>query len=104
MKMDGNYHIVLMPEASEADFAGHVAKEFSTVGFSTRITRAIDHRLLKVADDSFNPHYVLQVSVDLVTEVPYGFAGHVPYISGLVEPYGVVTDLDIFTVVESTPS
>ncbi|MCA9911511.1 MAG: hypothetical protein KC519_22810, partial [Anaerolineae bacterium] len=89
MKMDGNYHIVLKPGANEADFVGHVDKEFSTIGFATRITRAITNRLLKVTDKSFSPHYVLQVSVDLVTEVPYGFAEHVPHISGLVEPFGV---------------
>ncbi len=104
MKMDGNYHIVLKSGVSETDFVAHVHRQFSTMSFATRITRAIDSRLLRSEMSGFSPHYTLQVSVDLVTDTPYRFDERVPEIIGLVEAFGVVTGVDIYTVIESSPT
>jgi hypothetical protein len=100
MRMEGNYHIVLREGVSEADFIEHVKKEFSDSRFSTRVTSAIDNRLLKVEGGAVPPHYVFQLSVELVTDVPYDFAEHVAYFSEFFEAYGVVTAVDIRTLIE----
>jgi hypothetical protein len=104
MKMDGNYHIVLKPGASEADFIKHVQTQFSKSPFLTRITTALDHRLFKDETGGFSPRYVLHIRVDLMEEKPYDFHERTGDISALVEAFGVVTAVDVLTLVEPTPA
>ena len=103
MRMDGRYHIVLKAGVNEGEFVRHLHRQFSNTQFFTRITRAVDTRLLKAETGRFAPHYVLQMSVDLVVDRPYSFDEHVPELSAVIEAFGVVTGLDVFTVVTSEP-
>lgn len=102
-KKDGNYHIVLKPGASEADFIKHV-QTLNSSPFSTRITTAIEDRLFKDETGGFSRHYVLQIHVDLMEPHTYDFHERTGLISALVEAFGVVTGVDVLTLVERTPA
>jgi hypothetical protein len=100
MRMEGTYHIALKPGVSEGDFIGTLQQKFSASGFLTRVTEAVDARLLKVAGDTVTPHYILDISVELMTDHPYNFVEYAPEITGMIGDLGVIIQIDTFTDLE----
>jgi hypothetical protein len=100
MRMEGTFHIALKPSVSEGDFVRILQQNFSTSEFLTRVTEAVGAQLLKVEEDTVTPHYILDISVELMTDRPYNFATHAPEIADMIGDLGVIIQIDTFTVVE----
>ena len=97
MTMTGLFHITLSPAANEDAFVEHM----NTVVFKnaasmqlTRITRSIEHDLLKGRGPV--PTYAWQVRVRLETDHEYDFAQNIPRVQEAVGAAGVLSGLDVY--------
>jgi hypothetical protein len=102
MKMTAMYHISLLPGTDDQAFE----KQMTEVVFNnvsalqlTRITQGFTHQLLK-GKSEFR-EYVWQVTVDLVTDKGYDFGENVERVQRSVADWGLVTGLDVYTVIET---
>jgi hypothetical protein len=102
MKMTGMYYISLLPAADDEAFV----KQMTQVVFNdvaalkaTRITSGITHQLLKGSSEF--REYVWQVTIHLVTDKGYDFGENVERVQQSVADWGLVTGMDVYTVIET---
>jgi hypothetical protein len=102
MKMTGMYYISLLPDADDEAFVKQMMEVvFNNVAVlqATRITRGFTHQLLKGRSEF--REYVWQVTVDLVTDKGYNFGGNIERVQQSVADWGLVTGMDVYTIVKS---